>query len=256
MKNILQFAISLPRKVYGRLKVMQQGQIKSFGAYQPYVQGKRGLEIGGPSDIFRRRGALPIYDAIGSLDNCDFSSSTVWSKHAAEFVFSSKKAPGRSFFAEGSNLVAIPSASYEVVLSSHNLEHLANPVQALKEWLRVLRRDGALVLVLPDYRATFDHRRKPTSVSHMLSDFERGMGEDDLTHLPEILEKHDLTMDPAAGSKDEFHKRSLNNVSNRCLHHHVFDEFNSRELLSAVGFEVLVVECARPFHICILARVR
>lgn len=255
MRNIFEFAISLPRKVYGRLKAIRQGQLKSFGAYLPYVQGKRGLEIGGPSDIFRRRGALPIYDAIGSLDNCVFSSSTVWQKHSAEFVFSSGKAPGTTFFAEGSNLAALAAASYDVVLSSHNLEHLANPVKALKEWQRVLRSGGALALVLPDYRATFDHRRNPTSVDHMLKDFECGMGEDDLTHLPEILEKHDLTMDREAGSKDDFHKRSLNNVTNRCLHHHVFDEFNSRELLSAVGFEVLVVERALPFHICILARV-
>lgn len=234
---------------------MRQGQLKSFGAYLPYVQGKRGLEIGGPSDIFRQRGVLPIYDAIGSLDNCDFSSSTVWQKHSTQFVFSSGKKPGTTFFAEGSNLAAISAASYDVVLSSHNLEHMANPVKALKEWQRVLKPDAALVLVVPNYRFTFDHRREPTSLDHMMSDFECGVGEDDLTHLPEILEKHDLTMDRAAGSKDEFYKRSLNNVSNRCLHQHVFDECNSRELLSAAGFEVLDVECALPFHICLLAKV-
>ena len=113
---------------------------------------------------------------------------------------------------------------------------------------------GALVLVLPYYRDTFDHRRKPASVDHMLSDFERDTREDDLTHLPEILAKHDLTLDLAAGSKENFHKRSLDNLLNRCLHHHVFDKRNSRELLSSVGFEVLSVDLSIPPHICILAR--
>ena len=81
-----------------------------------------------------------------------------------------------------------------------------------------------------------------------------GWGEDDLTHLPEILEHHDLTKDLAAGSVQEFHKRSMDNLSNRCLHHHVFDEHNSSELLSKVGFDVLALEFRLPFHICILAR--
>ena len=69
----------------------------------------------------------------------------------------------------------------------------------------------------------------------MFNDFEQNINEDDLTHLPEILGKHDLTMDFAAGSKQDFHRRSLENFSNRCLHHHVFDEHNSRELLYRAG---------------------
>jgi ubiquinone/menaquinone biosynthesis C-methylase UbiE len=139
-------------------------------------------------------------------------------------------------------------------MPSHSLEHIANPVKALKEWQRVLKPNGALILSLPYYRNTFDHRREPTSVDHMLKDFEENVGEDDLTHLPEILEKHDLTMDLAAGSKQEFHKRSLENFSNRCLHHHVFDENNSRQLLSRIGFDVLSLNSVIPPHICILAR--
>jgi hypothetical protein len=71
--------------------------------------------------------------------------------------------------------------------------------------------------------------------------------------LPEILEKHDLMRDVAAGSIQNFQERSLNNFSNRCLHHHVFDENNSCELLSRAGFAVLAVELAVPFHICLLA---
>jgi SAM-dependent methyltransferase len=254
MPNVVQYASTLPQKIYQRLRRLAQGRLKQFDSYLPYLQNRKGLEIGGPSKIFRRGNLLPVYEVIGGLDNCDFSKSTVWAKHSDNFQFSPRKSPGTSFFLDGSNLSEIADSTYDVVLSSHNLEHMANPVKALKEWQRVLVPGGALVLVLPDYRTTFDHRREPTSVDHMLSDFERGIGEDDLTHLAEILEKHDLAMDQAAGSKDEFRERSLNNIANRCLHQHVFDEFNSRELLSRIGFEVLSVELAFPIHICILAR--
>jgi SAM-dependent methyltransferase len=246
--------VSLLRRIIMRLRLIRQGRIKSFGLYLPYIQGKSGLEIGGPSDIFRRGNILPIYEEIGELDNCNFSTSTVWAKHTDTFLFSPRKEPGKVLISEGSVLVDVADSSYDAILSSHNLEHLANPIKALKEWQRVLKPRGALVLVLPHYQKTFDHLRKPTSVDHMVGDFEQDLGEDDLTHLPEILEKHDLTMDRAAGSRQQFNKRSLENFSNRCLHHHVFDERNSRELLCRVGFDVLSVEFALPFHICILAR--
>ena len=235
---------------------MQQGRPRGFEAYLPYIQGKSGLEIGGPSGVFKESGPIPIYEEIGSLDNCDFSKSTVWAQHAEAFVFSPGKTHGNTFFCEGSALCDLPDSTYDFILSSHNLEHFANPVKALREWQRVLRSNGALILVLPYYRVTFDHRRKLTSVSHMLDDFKQNTQEDDLTHLPEILEKHDLRLDPGAGSKQDFHRRCLENFSNRCIHHHVFDEQNSSELLSKVGFKVLKVDLVLDIHnvhICILA---
>jgi SAM-dependent methyltransferase len=222
--------------------------------YLAYLQGKSGLEIGGPTGIFQERDILPVYEHIGKLDNCDFSTSTAWAEHTECFAFNPKKAPGKTIFCDGSALTDISDSTYDVLLSSHNLEHFANPVKALKEWHRVLKPNGALILVLPYYRATFDHRR-PTSIDHMFHDFTEGTGEDDLTHLPEILEKHDFSKDAGAGTLDQFRKRSLDNLSNRCLHHHVFDEHNSRELLSRSGYEVLALDFRLPSHMCILARV-
>ena len=235
-------------------RVRRGGELRSFSKYLSYIQGKTGLEIGGPSDAFRKGNVLPIYEEAETVDNCDFSKSTEWAKHEETFLFSREKAPGRTFICDGSALVDIADSSYDFLLSSHNLEHFANPVKALKEWQRVLKPTGALVLLLPYYRDTFDHLRRPTAVEHMLNDFDRDIQEDDLTHLPEILDNHDLTLDVAAGSKQDFHKRSLDNLSNRCLHHHVFDERNSRQLLSSVGFKVLSLELTIRPHICILAR--
>jgi SAM-dependent methyltransferase len=239
-----------------RARILTQGRLNCFDSILPYVKNKRGLEIGGPSEVFRRwYSPLPIYDHIASLDNCDISRTTVWAAHTDAYNFSPSKAPGKTIFCDGSDLSSVVDHSYDFILSSHNLEHFANPVKALREWRRVARPDGALILVLPNHAKTFDHRRAPTTVEHMLQDYERNTQEDDLSHLSEILQLHDLSMDPAAGSAEAFRNRSLDNLTNRCLHHHVFDERNSRELLSVCGMNVLAVESAFPFHIFLLARI-
>jgi len=40
--------------------------------------------------------------------------------------------------------------NYEFVHSSHCLEHLHDPIEGLKNWLRVLKDDGYLIITIPD----------------------------------------------------------------------------------------------------------
>lgn len=244
-----------PKQVSNHLHVLLRGRPRCYKAALSLVNQKAGLEIGGPSDVFRKWPApLPLYDKIASLDNCDFSRSTKWAHHRESYLFSPEKAPGKTICCEGSDLSAIADQTYDFVFSSHSLEHHANPIKALKEWQRVTRPHGGLILVLPDYARTFDHRRQPTPVSHMVEDYLHNTQEDDLTHLPEILRAHDFSRDPGAGSAEEFRERSFSNLEFRCLHHHVFDETNSRELLVEAGLRVLAVEKVWPNHIFLVAQ--
>ena len=130
---------------------------------------------------------------------------------------------GWQFIADGTSLPEIASESYEFVLSSNCLEHIANPLKALEEWKRILKRDGALVIVLPNKESNFDRRRSVTPFEHLLEDYNKNTTERDLTHLDEILKLHDLQLDPPAGDIENFKRRSLDNFKNRTLHHHVFD---------------------------------
>lgn len=222
------------------------------------VGGKSGLEVGGPSEVFQgRRGILPLYPVVGSLDNCNFAASTVWQAahvEGATFVFEPGRAPGRQFIAEASDLSAIPSARYDFVLSSHALEHCANGLKALGEWLRVLKEGGALVLLLPHREGTFDHRRPITPLEHFEADVRAGVGEDDMTHHDEILALHDLSLDPGGGTPEQFRERSARNLENRCFHHHVFDTGSALRLLDHAGVQLLAVETMAPFHIIAVAR--
>ena len=58
------------------------------------------------------------------------------------------------------------------MLASHVLEHVANPLRLLDEVHRVLRPDGLLLLLLPDRHTTFDRTRAPTSLEHLMDDYE------------------------------------------------------------------------------------
>jgi SAM-dependent methyltransferase len=60
------------------------------------------------------------------------------------------------------------------IISSHNFEHLPNPIKFLKGCSEVLVDGGVVSMAIPDYRACFDHFRFPTK----LSDWMRAYRED------------------------------------------------------------------------------
>jgi SAM-dependent methyltransferase len=219
--------------------------ISSFRKYREAIKDKHGLEIGGPSSIFRSRRLLPIYPLAFSVDQVNFSDSTIWGNG---------KPSEKQYIMDGVDLSEIPSSTYDFVLSSHSLEHIANPLKALSEWSRVLKSEGFIVLVLPDPRFTFDHKRPLTTFKHLLDDLCREAGEDDLTHLPEILSLHDLSRDPGAGSRENFEGRSRNNFQYRALHHHVFSDELMSEMVGFVGLKTISADTARPFHMICLAQ--
>jgi Methyltransferase domain len=84
-------------------------------------------------------------------------------------------------------LEPVASQSEDFVVCSHVLEHLANPLRVINDFHRVLRRGGALLILLPDRRRTFDKHRPPTSLGHVVSDFEAGVVEVDDEHIMEFL---------------------------------------------------------------------
>lgn len=243
--------------VFFRLAHLLPMRAESFHNLESSLRGKNGIEIGGPSQVFTAKGLFPVYPIAGHLDNCNFGGTTVWEGDINEgqtFQFDRNKPAGRQFIVEATAMESIPSASYDFVLSSHALEHTANPILALSEWIRLLKDQGTLVLLLPHKDGTFDHRRPVTTMQHLIADFNAGMAEDDLTHMPEIMALHDLARDPEAGDLAAFKARSERNFENRCFHHHVFDTHLAVSLVDHMGLQIRAVEAIRPMHILIVAK--
>jgi SAM-dependent methyltransferase len=231
-------------------------QLSFASAYRNKLRLRNGLEIGGPSEMLADAGPIPVYDVLASLDNCLYAQTTIWTGTVCEgksFFFHPKKRPGTQVIAEATDLYPISDSAYQCAIACHCLEHIANPLRALEEWRRVLTDDGLLLLILPHRDGTFDWRRTPTSLDHMIEDYKHEVGEDDLTHLREVLELHDLSLDPGGGTREQLRQRSLSNYFNRTMHHHVFDTMTALKLIDYAGFQILRLDTLKPCHIIILA---
>lgn len=226
--------------------------IKNLDLFLKHFTEKKGIEIGGPSDIFSRE--IPIYQVVESLDGCNFSKQTVWEGSIIEGenfnYFENKK--GHQFICEATNLKKIPNENYDFLIASHCLEHCANTLITVNEWLRVVKKGGVILLILPDRRYTFDHNRPVTTFEHLKDDLKNEINESDLTHLSEILDLHDLSMDLLAGTAEQFKNRSLDNYNNRCLHHHIFDNVLLKKIFKYCNIKVLNIAFEKPNHIIIL----
>jgi len=221
---------------------------------QKLFSNKSGLEIGGPSKFFENKGLIPLYRYINKLDGCNFSTNTIWEgkiENGNEYKYHKYK-KGIQYISEASNLSLIPNSTYDFVLSCNCLEHMANPLKAVKEWIRVIKTGGLILLVLPNKDYCFDHNRPITVFSHLLVDYFNEVEENDLSHLNDILLLHDLEMDKLAGTFEQFKARSLKNYDNRALHQHVFSISVLIEIF--IHFHMEVVQTYEGQHFVITGK--
>ena len=213
------------------------------------------LEIGGPSALFASGGVLPVYPIARSVDNSQFSAATRWHSLDPETaVFSPDGvATGRQLYIDDLDLPSIPDHTYDAVISSHVIEHFANPLRALDAWARITRPGGHLLIVAPHHQGTFDRRRAITPLSHIVADYEQGTSESDLTHIQETIDLHDFQRDGDTLTASWLAERH-SNATTRVVHHHVFSTASLLELIDYAGLKILEHTTRFPHDIYVLAR--
>ena len=244
-----------------RIRVKRTGKyLRQRVTFCRAIRGLIALEIGGPTDQFKAHGFLPIYRVLSKVDGCNFSRLTIWEGNITEgkekYQFEIGLEKGQQFVCNGSNLLPINPCTYDVVLSSHVIEHFTNPLKALQEWKRVIRNDGYILIVAPHRDVTFDHRRPLTKFEHIVEDFEAGVDENDSTHLEEWIHGTDQAMYPGRTTQNEFLKLSMEFYENRSVHHHVFNTELVLKMIDYIGLEICCVDIALPHHIVVLGRKR
>ena len=132
--------------------------------------------------------------------------------------------------------------SLDFVASSHLLEHVANPLAALREWMRVLRHGGYVYMVIPDRRYTFDRPRQLTETAHMLADFRSGVTQCDGTHIDDFVFGVDWSLFSPSTLEDDIasaraalanaYRRSVEAGLEINIHFHTFERERVVELLS------------------------
>jgi SAM-dependent methyltransferase len=219
------------------------------------LRGARALEIGGPSAVFRAGGLLPVYPVLASVDGVQWAAETMWHRLESEQGYRPEgDRRGELHVLDGIDLEPLAEGSYDAVLSSHVLEHIANPLRALRAWRRVSRAGGHLLIVVPHMQGTFDHRRSLTPLSHMIEDFEREVDEDDLRHLEETLRLHDRNRDSEPADHQAWAERRRSNATTRVLHHHTFTTGSLLALLDHACLELIAAETRFPHDIYVLGR--
>jgi len=74
----------------------------------------------------------------------------------------------------GELLSTIPEGSQDFIVANHFLEHCEDPIRTIETHLSKLRPGGVLFYAVPDKRYTFDSRRPPTPLDHIVADHEHG----------------------------------------------------------------------------------
>jgi SAM-dependent methyltransferase len=72
------------------------------------------------------------------------------------------------------SMKGIEDESEDFIVANHVMEHVEDPLKALKSISRVLRRSGIAFIALPDKRFTFDSDRPVTSLEHIIRDHAEG----------------------------------------------------------------------------------
>ena len=224
-----------------KFKILKSNRIST---YLNAFKHKSVLELGGPSLVFSSNilGLIPIYNVASHFANVNFDYYTIWEKKintGNTFKFDNRT--GEQFIMEATNLVEIEDGQFDGLVSSHCLEHVSNPIKAVLEWKRVIKNDGYILIIVPNKHETFDHRRDYTTFEHLVSDFENAVKEDDMTHYDEIMKLHDRTKDRGLIGVD-FEIRSKDNLKNRCLHHHVFNDDLMQKLADFTSLKLVQMD--------------
>lgn len=133
----------------------------------------------------------------------------------------------KSQFPDGANFL----------INFHVLEHLANPIQGIIEWVSLLKKDAVLMIGVPDSTKCADKGRLLTPVSHLLDDYFLSRTEASFESKEHVYSNFMGWNDLGAGAgltKTELAERAhyFANQDHNDIHWHVFSEETAIDLIS------------------------
>lgn len=129
--------------------------------------------------------------------------------------------------------------SFDFLVSEHVLEHIANPIKALKEWIRVLKSGGHLYCFLPHKERTNDSYRDITTLEHLIDDYKRSTPYDDGEHLDEWITN---VVEKGLMPEHYKHMDKAELLASASIHHHVWTEAEIVELFEYLDLEIIFVD--------------
>jgi hypothetical protein len=206
------------------------------------LKGKSALEVGGPSELFKDGYPTVLYDIITP----DF----LIEKQSAEEGFGQNLVTNNKVYYGDCTEKAdwdSTNKSYELILSSHVLEHIANPIKFLK--LAHEKTSQFILTIVPLAALIWDKHRPITTIEHIMSDYTNNTSENDQTHLADSY----CPAHPWYKHKDHSFK-FFDNAKYRAIHHHVFDPPLIQTVHEKSGFQAIAVWITPPHHLVYFGR--
>jgi hypothetical protein len=100
---------------------------------------------------------------------------------------------------------------FDFIISSHNFEHLPNPIKFLREASRALRPDGMVIMAVPDKRTCFDYYRPVSTLAEMLTAYAEDR---ERPTAQQVMEGDSIRAEQTAFplSEDPLHITAMNNL--------------------------------------------
>lgn len=196
------------------------------------------LEIGGPTLLFTNDYPFPIYNLFNKIDNINLYDMK-------DSFTTIKTSVNNSIYNTTYSDISQIDNRYDILISSHCIEHVANPIKFLNDYKKILNNDSDsyILTFLPNKSEFWDSIRDTTTIDHLISDFLNNTEEDDKTHKDEnLLVNHPYKINvnhPDKPSNISYEEMVENNVNYRIMHHHCFDLNLCVQLHEYLNFETL-----------------
>jgi len=217
------------------------------------LRGKKCIEVGGTTEMFESTAyGMPLYPFIEYLDGANLFNNNPF-PNQVQLTFDYEFRPGKIGHRHNVDVVDLDiiDKKYDVIISSHVIEHIANPIKAIFNWKKILNKDGLILSIIPDKRFTFDHKRPLTSYAHLIEDFLNNTPESDDTHIEEQILLHDWNY----GGLKGFNEFAKDNEYHRVVHHHTFNEELVKQMFNYCGVKTMVCYFQAPYHIVHLGKI-
>jgi ubiquinone/menaquinone biosynthesis C-methylase UbiE len=106
----------------------------------PWNEAAEVIEVGAGSGVHLEHVRSP-YASYLITDTSEDMLAAAKARHAGK--------PGVSFAVENAAHLSFADSSFDRLIATHVLEHLWNPHEVLREWVRVVRPGGAVSIILP-----------------------------------------------------------------------------------------------------------
>ncbi|VVB88192.1 Glycosyltransferase AglI [uncultured archaeon] len=183
---------------------------RRFDLASKYIRGQ-GIEIGALHQPLHVPTNVEV-KYVDRLTNNDLLN------HYPEVKESLKVSP--DIIDDAETLDKIEDEIYDFCICNHVIEHMANPINAIMNWLRVLKTGGILYLSIPDISNPLDSGRDLTTMEHLINDNKERDQSEDFKHFLECAKYWTKSRDT-----NEIEKTARTNWDKHySIHYHTFNK--------------------------------